>query len=196
MSNLMINLHSNNELNKFYSHLKWYKLFFNKRKLTIKIHYPIKKREKEELMMIEDAFNIKNDYERLKYTYQKLCDILDKDIENNICEFDKSGLCIAQRNGKCPSKINGCCGTCKYIGKKGCTISSLSCKTFYCSYIKKKKSIIDYKKIKLYKYFLTIPQKLIIESNFWNTQEENLKVLYHAHFTTWLFHHNKKMKRF
>ncbi|MBQ6404985.1 MAG: hypothetical protein IJJ63_02910 [Bacilli bacterium] len=195
MSKLVININNKDDLNIFYSKLKYYLLFHNKEVMVINMDN-IDEKEQKDLLMIEKAFNIKNKYQRLEYVYQTLCDILDKDIEKNICEFDKNGLCIAQRKGKCPSKINGCCGTCQYIGKKGCTITSLSCKTFYCSYLQKTKKPINYKNIKLYQYFLSIPQKLIIEANFWNTKEDNLKLLYKANIFTWLFHKNKKMKRF
>ena len=195
MSKLVININNKDDLNIFYSKLKYYLLFHNKEVMVINMEKK-KKKEQKDLFMIEKAFNIKNKYQRLEYVYQTLCDILDKDIEKNICEFDKKGLCIAQRKGKCPSKINGCCGTCQYIGKKGCTITSLSCKTFYCGYLQKTKKPINYKNIKLYQYFLSIPQKLIIEANFWNTKEDNLKLLYKANIFTWLFHKNKKMKRF
>ena len=196
MSNLVIKIQNEKDLNSFYTNLKWYKKFNNKQKLKLVISDKLDKKDTQELLMIQEAFNIKDNYQRLKYVYQKICDILDTDIENNVCEFNEDGTCLAQRAGKCPSKINGCCGTCRYISKKGCTITSLSCKTFYCSYIKKKKEIIDYRKIKLYQYFLTIPQKLIIEDNFWNTKEDNINLLYKANIFTWLFHHNKKMKRF
>ena len=195
MSKLVINIHNNMELNTFYSHLKYYIRFRKKEIIEIKAKN-INEKDKEELFMIEKAFNIKDEYQRLEYVYQTLCDILDKDIEKNICEFDKNGLCSAQRKGKCKSKINGCCGTCQYIGPKGCSITSLTCKTFYCSYIKKIKNPINYKDIKLYQYFLSIPQKLIVEANFWNSKEDNLKLLYKANYFTWLIHKNKKMKRF
>ena len=196
MSKLCINIQNSDDINTFYNRLRLYKLFCSRKTIELNIPDTINEEDRNDLLMIEEAFNIKDKYKRLEYVYYKVCEILDKPIKENICDFDKNGLCAAQRAGKHPSKINGCCGTCKYISKNGCTICSLSCKTFYCSYIIKLKHIPSFRKIKLYKYFFSLPQKMIIETNFWNTAEENLKLLSKTNFISWLFYRNKKMKRF
>ena len=70
-------------------------------------------------------------------------------IDPDHFEFDDNGLCIAQRDGKQKIKVNGCCGKCIYVGKKGCTIRNITCKTFFCKYIKSIKEIPNYKENKL-----------------------------------------------
>ena len=192
----MIYINNIDDVDNFYKRVKFYKKESKNKKITLKIDRSLDEKTIRELKEVEKALNIEDDFERLKYVYETLCDELDIDIKENICEFDKNGLCIAQRNGKHNSKINGCCGKCIYIGKKGCTIKSITCKTFYCNYLKSIKKVPNYKDIKLYKYFLSFPQKLIIETNFFTKEEDNLKILYKANIFTWLFLKQRKMKRF
>ncbi len=191
-------LEINNEVDikNFYNNLNSYIKNINKSNMELIINNKISDLEKYELKEIEKIYNIKDSYKRLSYTYDSICDTLDKYVTNNICEFDDKGLCIAERNNKTKTNTNGCCGKCIYVGNKGCTIKSLTCKMFYCKYIKSIKQIPNYKDIKVYKYFLTKPQKLILETSFWTTKEENMKKLYKSTYIRWLFMKNKEMKRY
>ena len=196
MKNIEVNISNTRDLKKFYRKLKFYKLFHRNKYLKLSIKKPIDKMDAYNLTTVVKAFNIKDKDERLNYVYDEICSYQDKlFIDKNICEFDDNGLCIVQREYHHPSKINGCCGLCTYLGKKGCTIKSIACKTFYCSYIIKKKQIPSIKKNMLYKYFLSIPQKEIALVNFWNTKEENIKIMKKNSIIYNFFKKRKKMKR-
>ena len=193
---LNINIYNQIDINNFYKKLKYYKLFYKNYLLKLNIGNNIIISNKEMLQMCEKAFNIKNRNDRLEYVYDAICDYHDKIyIDTNICEFDKNGLCICQREYHHPAKTNGCCGTCTYMGKNGCTIKSIACKSFFCRYIRKKKNIPSHRKNALYKYFLTRPQKIIADVNYWNTKEENLKIMKKNSFIYIFFMKDKKMKR-
>lgn len=193
---LTININNDYDLKKFYSKLRIYKLFFNNYILDVNLNTKFFKNDTTQLLMCINAFNIKNKDKRLEYVYDSLCDFHDNlYINSNVCEFDKDGLCACQREYHHPASKNGCCGLCTYMGKNGCTIKSLACKSFFCRYITKKKSIPNYKKNKLYKYFLSGPQKEIASINYWNTKEENLRIMRKNSFIYNSFRKVKKMKR-
>ncbi len=171
-----ININNYSDLSKFYRRLRLYKIIYKNIKLNISDN--IKENDKEELLMCEHAFNIKDKYKRLEYVYDSICNYHDKlYISTNICEFDNNGDCLAKRNNKCKVKHNGCCGTCKYLGNNGCTIKCMACKGYFCNYIKKVKKIKGINKQKLFKYFLSHPQKQICMVNFWTPKEYTLKIM-------------------
>ena len=190
-------INNQTDLANFYKHLRKYKSLKNKEIYKLKKTKNISQNDIFELEYVINALNIKNEYDRLKYVYDAYCKCLDKYyIETNICEFDKNGLCRAQRDHKTKTNINGCCGSCKYCSKQGCTIKCITCKIMFCKYIKKVKEVPNPHDIKIYKYFFTLPQKLISEESFWTEENEVIKSLYKANIFTWLFNKNKKMKRY
>lgn len=167
-----------NNLNSFYKKLRLYKIIYGSKKIKLNIEDSINELDKEELLMCEKAFNIKDKNKRVEYVYDTICDFHDKlYIDTNICEFDEAGNCIAKRNNKCRVKSNGCCGKCKYLGKDGCTIKCMSCKGYFCKYIRKIKNIKSIRKQKLFIYFLSLPQKQIGLVNFWTDRESTLKIM-------------------
>ena len=189
---MVVNIKSEEDLNNFYRKLKKLK----NEKLKINVTGDIPEKDKYELKQIEKVAGIKDRYEQLSVLFDELCDYLDKYIVGNICEFDEDGLCIAQRDGKQKIKVNGCCGKCIYVGKKGCTIRNITCKTFFCRYIKSIKEIPDYKESKLYKYFLTRSQKLFLETSFWQPKDVIIKKLYSMNMIKLLFVKDVPMKRY
>ena len=189
---MVVNIKSEEDLINFYRKLK--KLKNNK--LKININCDIREKDKYELKQIEKVTCIKDKYQQLSVLFDELCDYLDKYIVGNICEFDDNGLCIAQRNGKQKIKINGCCGKCIYVGNKGCTIKNITCKTFFCRYIKSIKEIPDYKESKLYKYFLTRSQKILLETSFFIPKDELIKRMYNVNMIKLLFIKDVPMKRY
>ncbi len=191
-----ISINNYNDLNSFYKKLRLYKIIYRNKVLKLNIGKDIKENDKEELLMCEHAFNIKDKNKRLEYVYDTICDYHDKlYINTNICEFDKDGRCLCQREYHHPAKTNGCCGLCTYLGKNGCTIKSIACKSHFCRYIIKKKNIKSHREVKLYKYFLTAPQKNVASYNYWNTKEENLRIMKKNSFIYLFFMKDKKMKR-
>lgn len=82
------------------------------------------------------------------------------------------------------------------MGNKGCTIRNITCKTFFCRYIKSIKEIPDYKESKLYKYFLTRSQKILLETSFFIPKDELIKRMYNVNMIKLLFIKDVPMKRY
>ena len=64
-------------------------------------------KEVKQISLLTEALNIKKRKERLKFVYDKACELLDGDFYGkNICEF-KNNICLHDRihNGNC----DGCC---------------------------------------------------------------------------------------
>lgn len=172
-----IDIKNAKDISSFYRKLPFLKRFCNQKKMHLSISPKINRVFKSELESIEHAFNLKNKDERLHYVFLETCDYIDRNYVNcNFCEF-QDGICACQRAGKERATINGCCGTCEYLGDRGCTIKSLACKIFFCHYIKTKKKVFHLNDIKIARYFFTPAQKIIASYNFFKTEEENLKVL-------------------
>lgn len=196
METVTIKIKTEKDLKKFYSWFRIYKIIYQKKNLKLEVSPSINKDITEQLKSLEIAFNIKDKNERLNYLYDEICHYEDQFfIQKNICEFDEKGHCFVQREYHHPSKINGCCGLCTYLGKKGCSINSIACKTFYCHYVIKKHHIPSIKKNLLFKYFFSIPQKYEALTNFWNTKEENIKIMKKNNLLYSLLKKQKTMKR-
>ncbi len=122
------------------------------------------------------ALNIKNRKKRIKFIYDKSCELIDeKNKGKDICGF-KNDKCYIQRklkNGKC----NGCCRMCIYQTKEGCQTKNLTCKLFNCSEVKKRYDVIEYKDLTLLKV-LSLKNQLIIKSDYFSKREDVLKDLY------------------
>ena len=73
-----ISINNYNDLNSFYKKLKIYKIIYKNKNIKLKISNNIKDNDKEELLMCEKAFNIKDKDDRLEYVYDTLCDYHDK----------------------------------------------------------------------------------------------------------------------
>lgn len=189
---MVVSINNQNDLDDFYRRLKKIK----NDHLKISVSGDISDKDKYELKQIEKVSNIDDKYEQLSVLYDELCNYLDKYLSVDICEFDENGLCRARRDGKQITKENGCCGKCMYVSRNGCTINNITCKTFFCKYIKSIKDIPNYKDSKLYQYFLTRSQKLFLETSFWQTKEEIIKKLYNMNMAKLLLAKNKKMKRY
>ena len=132
------------------------------------------KTNNEDLKLIVDALNIKNNKKRINYIYDTCCDIIDNKYKNiNICGFNCH---------KCLNNIeNGCCKNCMYQSINGCPSKNLTCKLFYCSKVKEKYDVIKYEDLKLLKLF-NLKQRYIIQIDYFAKREEVLKDLYSISF--------------
>ncbi len=95
---------------------------------------------------------------RLSAKYDCLYEKADKLFkEHNPCLFI-DGLCICNRkvSTKRQRHSGGCCGGCKYVGSKGCTVKSLGCKLFVCDHI-----YLNYKT--LYEKIYKLGQKAVMK---------------------------------
>ena len=196
METVTIKIENEKERKKFCSLFRIYKIIYAKKYIKLDISPSIDENMSFQLKSLETAFNIKNKDDRLSYIYDEICHYEDQlFIQKNICEFDENGLCLVQREYHHPSKINGCCGLCTYLGKKGCKINSIACKTFYCHYVVEKHHIPSIKKHLLFQHFLSLPQKHEVLTNFWNTKEENMKIMKKNNIIYSFLKKPKKMKR-
>ena len=82
----------------------------------------------------------------VRIQYEKLIDYLYRTISEKYemekrCDF-QCGTCIANRLGKSVHDCNGCCYTkghvCSHLKNGACSIQSISCRLFFCSYLEKK----------------------------------------------------------
>ena len=135
------------------------------------------------------ALNIKKRKERLKYVYEKACDILDSDFYGkNLCEF-KNNQCMHDRIHA--KSLDGCCRTndnsrkCKYIENHRCQTRCLACKFHVCYCLKQKGIKYKVNDLLVLKYLYTWKQKIIIYCDFFMTEEEVLKDVYRNSLTIW-----------
>ena len=156
--------------------------------------YTNEDKEVEQISLLEEALNIKNKKERIKFIYEKSCDLLDNDFYgNNICEF-KNNKCMHDRihNSSC----DGCCKTndglkkCKYLVNHRCTIKCLACKFHICYCIRKKGYKIKVSDIYMLKYLYNWKQKIMLYNDFFMTEDEVLNHLYKNSLVLWLFSRN------
>lgn len=132
---------------------------------------------------IVHACNIKDIRMKYSYIYDIVCNYLDEAFEkNNWCDF-KDNKCIAVRNkNHCSESLYGCCygskrGVCKNLENKHCKIKSLSCKLFFCRYLKKEKKNIKINDIPLLKYFFNTKQKFVLEYSIFKDKDEIINLL-------------------
>lgn len=160
-----------NQLNK---HLFLYKSIFYK-----DIKFKTNDNDEETKNLI-NGLNIKNRKQRIKYVFNKCCEMLDNDFPSNACEFI-NGQCIVQRQNKSTQKC-GCCRYCEYVTKKGCPSKNVACKIFNCSEITKKYKLKTKKDLYLLK-LLSIKNREVITHNYFTIEEESLKDLYTLTYT-------------
>lgn len=137
---------------------------------------------------------ISDKYEQYKFIYDNVCDYLDSEFrKNNFCKFENDS-CIANKNNQIPHSTMGCCYSfdhsgfwsptfienvklCKYMNCKTCSTKCISCKMFTCKYLKNKNIIFNTHNLLLLDCFFNKKQHLILESNFFKTEEEILNKL-------------------
>lgn len=131
-----------------------------------------------QITQLVEALNIKNKSERLKFLYNKACDILDSDFYGkNVCQF-KNNSCLQDRTKN--NKFDGCCRCnngkrhCKYLADHKCTTRCLACKFHICSNLKKLGYKYNINDILVLKYLLNWKQKIIVYLDFFKTPEEVL----------------------
>lgn len=153
--------------------------------------YTNKDKELKQISLLVEALNIKNKKERIKFIYEKSCDLLDDDFYGkNICEF-KNNKCIHDRVLNC--SCDGCCKTndglkkCKYLVNHRCTIRCIACKFHICHCIRKKRYKIKVNDIYMIKYLYNWKQKIIIYNDFFIPEVEVLNHLYKNSIILWLF---------
>ena len=161
---------SKKDLNKFYTRLWLYRSFIYRN-----VVFELEK-DKYNISSFIDALNIKNRRKRLEYIYDLACLEIDSFYEGkNVCGF-KDDQCYVQRklnNGR----FNGCCRLCFHQNNKGCLTKNLACKLFFCSEAKKRHKVLTIKDIKIFK-ILTIRQRYIMSTDYFNLREEVINDLY------------------
>ena len=166
--------------------------------------YSKEKNDNPELFQISTlvcALNIKSRKERLKYVYEKACDILDSDFYGkNVCEF-KNNRCMHDRIYAISE--DGCCRTnddsekCIYLINHRCQIRCLACKFHICDCIRKKGLHYRVNDILVLKYLYNWKQKIIAYCDFFKTEDEVLKDIYRNSLIIWAFTNksNDSMKK-
>ena len=120
---------------------------------------------------IVKALNIKSKKERLEYVYDEAIKYINEYYSDDLCQF-KNQQCIAQRKqgGK---EINGCCKKCSLVTNIGCPSVNLSCKLIYCKTALKNLKKLRFSEIPILRC-LTLTQRIILKSSFFNTRENIL----------------------
>lgn len=168
---MKLNLKNENQINKFYKHLWFYKSFiFKHTKFYCDDDISI------ELSNIISALNIKNRRSRIDYIYDECCRILDDSVKiKNVCGF-KDNKCSLH----CKKNLNytcGCCRKCIYKTNNGCPSKNVACKLFNCSEVRKLYTPLEFKDIKI-ALLLSYRQRLILKSDYFSLREDVLKDLY------------------
>lgn len=152
-------------------------------------------KEIKQVSLLVEALNIKDKRKRLRFVYDKSCELLDDDFYGkNICEF-KDNKCIHDRlyNASC----DGCCKTndglrrCKYLENHRCKTKCLACKFHICHCIRQNGYKYKVNDIYMLKYIYNWKQKIIVYSNFFMTPEEVLDDVYKNSLIYWAFKKKK-----
>lgn len=123
---------------------------------------------------IVKVLNIKNRRDRIEYIYDEAVKYINKYYSDDLCQF-KNGQCIAQRqNGG--KDVNGCCKKCHLVTDNGCPSCNLACKLIYCKTALGNVKLLKLKDIPIIRC-LSLTQRMILRSSFFNTREEVLKDL-------------------
>lgn len=129
------------------------------------------------LLSIVKALNIKNKLLRIEYIYDEGIKYINNYYSDDLCKFEDN-KCIAQRkNGN--EYINGCCRKCPIVTDNGCPSSNLVCKLVYCKTALGNIKLLKFNEIPILKC-LSIKQRMILRSSFFNTREEILNDLYYG----------------
>ena len=148
-----------------------------------------KDKELKQVSILVQALNITNRKERLKFCYDKACELLDNDFYGkNLCEF-KNNRCMHDRIHAISE--DGCCRSndnkrkCKYIKNHRCSTKCLACKFHICYCLKQKGYKYRINDIYVLKYLYNAKQKLMIYTDFFMTEEEVLKDVYKNSIIYW-----------
>ncbi len=121
------------------------------------------------LKNITNALNIKNKKERITYVYDEAIKEINNYYREDLCQFiDRK--CIVQRTTN-SNNIDGCCYKCSICTDKGCPSNNLACKLIYCKTAIGNMKKLNFNNIIILKC-LSIPQRLVILSDFFVTREE------------------------
>lgn len=159
------------QLNKY---LFWYRSVFCKN-----IKFQTSDSDEDTLNLVK-GLNIKNRRKRIKFVFDKCCEVLDKEFPKDACAFI-NGQCIVQRKNNSKKKC-GCCRYCEYVTLNGCPSKNVACKLFNCSEVTSRyhlKSKTDIILLKL----LSLKNQTVITHNYFTVEEESLKDLYTITFT-------------
>ena len=109
-----------------------------------------------------EALNRKKRYDRIIYIYDTACRLIDEYNRKNAikCPFT---------DGKCPdcrhnSHINGCCYHCGLQTAEGCPTCNLSCKLYFCSYMKERYRVLQLEDLDILR-LLSWSQRNILKEN-------------------------------
>ena len=137
----------------------------------------------KKVLKIIEVINEKDKKNRYSLIYDYISVYLDKDMqEKNFCSFE-NGKCIASRKRKTIHEYDGCCwqrgvGHCNNLNKNGlCSINSISCKLFICSYLQSKGIKYNVKKIFPLKYFFNRKQINTLKRSYFKSKEETISLL-------------------
>lgn len=161
------------------------------RKKEIKINYDML--EKEDIDEINAVLELYTLEEKYNYIYNKACEQLDEEFEeNDYCNF-VDGKCICQRKEmkiepktmrykyklrytkETGLKVEA--GLCYRLQGKKASQKCIACKLFTCKYLKKQKITLHPNDIFLIKIFFNKKQKSYIQKAFFKSQEEIVKEL-------------------
>ena len=126
----------------------------------------------KDLRIIVNALNIKNKKNRIMYVYDEAIKYINNYYREDLCKFI-DGKCIAQRNN-CSEHVDGCCYRCPIVTDKGCPSSNFACKLIYCKTAIGNMKRLNFNDVKILKC-LSIPQRIVILTDFFSTREEILK---------------------
>lgn len=131
----------------------------------------------KDLELIVNALNIKNRRKRIEYVYDEAINIINKYYYMDLCNF-QNNKCIVQRKTN-SDRINGCCRMCNLVTETGCPSSNLACKLLYCKTALGNVKQLKFKDISILKC-LSLEQRIILRSDFFETREEIITDLYYG----------------
>lgn len=122
-----------------------------------------------------DALNIKNRQKRIEYIYDTACSLVDDyNAEHGIrCVFSENTCPDCRHN----SHINGCCYHCSLQSTSGCPTSNLSCKLYFCDYMKEHFDVLQMDDLDILR-LLSWSQRQILVENVFTDRKKALAMLY------------------
>ena len=144
----------------------------------------------KQVSLLVEALNIKDRKQRIKFIYEKSCELLDNTFYGkNICEF-KNNRCMHDRIHAI--SCDGCCKSndgklkCKYLINHKCSVKCLACKFHICYCVRNKGYKFKINDILMIKYLYNWKQKLFIYNDFFMSEDEVLEDLYKNSILLWL----------
>lgn len=163
------------------------------------VRYIISNYNRDDVLKAFEAMYIEDEKKQIEFLYNSIYDELDVIWSNiNPCGFCNN-VCEGIKHRQSPGDIDGCCYSfdypkhpffslhftenlekCKHFdkNKRRCSIKNLSCKFFVCKYVRKSTSFdINMSDFLLVESFFSKKQKLILQYNYFRTQEEIINKL-------------------